>query len=53
MQFLVKTISATILGMVGGWLGSFIGLGTSLMLGFFLSIVGWYLAKHLWNEYLE
>jgi len=53
MQFLVKTIGSTVFGIIGGWLGSFVGLGTSLFVGLILSIVGWYLAKHLWNEYME
>lgn len=51
MQFLVKTISSTIAGMIGAWLGGFAGLGTALFLSFLFSVAGWYLAKHLWNEY--
>ena len=46
MKFIIKSIVSTLFGLVGGWLGDFIGLGTSLILGFILSIVGWYWAKH-------
>jgi hypothetical protein len=52
MQFLVKTISSTILGSIGWWLGDFIGTGTALLLSFVLTVVGWYGAKYLLDEYL-
>ena len=53
MQFIVKTIGSTALGMLGGWLGNFVGITTSLMLGLILSIVGWYGAGYYWKEYME
>lgn len=52
MQFLVKSIGSTVLGILGGWLGGFIGFGTELYLCMIFSVVGWYLAKYLCNEYL-
>ena len=49
MKFIIKSVASTIFGMAGSWVGNFIGLATSLILGFILSIVGWYWAKN----YLE
>ncbi len=52
MQFLVKSIGSTVLGILGSWLGGFIGFGTGLYMSIIFSVVGWYLAKYLFNEYL-
>ena len=46
MKFIFKSIGSSVAGMLGGWLGNFVGIGTSLFLGFTLSIVGWYLTKY-------
>ena len=46
-------MASTVLGMFGGWLGGYIGMGTSLFIGFVLSIVGWYWAKYMMNTYLD
>lgn len=53
MQFLVKSIASTILGMIGGWLGGYAGFGTSLFISFVFSVIGWYGAKHLLKKYLD
>lgn len=38
-------------GIVGGWFGDFVGFGTGLLLGFVLSVVGWYWAKYHLEKY--
>lgn len=53
MNFLAKTVSSTVLGMVGSWVGGFMGMGASLLIGFIFSIAGWYGAKYLLNKYLD
>jgi len=52
MLFLLKFIGSTALGMLGSWLGGFIGFGMGLFLSIALSIVGWYLTKYLCEEYV-
>jgi hypothetical protein len=46
MKFMIKSIASTALGYFGSWLGGLINIETSLVLGFVLSIVGWYLTKN-------
>jgi|GEM_PF-1225031 len=53
MQFIVKSVSSTVFGIIGGWLGGYVGLGTELLSGLLFSIVGWYWAKHMLNKYLD
>jgi len=53
MKFLVKTVGSAVLGMFGGWIGGYVGMGTSLFASLIFSIVGWYGAKYLLNSYLE
>ena len=51
MKFIIKTLISTGFGMIGGWIGDFMGMGMSLILGFIFSIIGWYWAKFQLEKY--
>ena len=53
MQFIVKSVSSTVFGIIGGWLGGYVGLGTALFSSLVLSIAGWYWAKYMLDKYLD
>jgi len=53
MQFIVKSASSTFFGIIGGWLGGYVGLGTELLSGLVFSIAGWYWAAYMLNKYLD
>jgi hypothetical protein len=53
MNWLLKSVGSGVLGMIGWWLGSFVGFGTALFMNLILSVVGWYLTKYLCQQYLE